>query len=204
MIVLSTNSTEKTSAEQQVVSKTTGSTEEKTLNKNLEAEASRKSNSLILPGYSRIMVPHDGSDMSDKALAHGIYLSKTSNAELVILHVLENVGDAKVTSLDVSTKGSANKGNGSQVDNKDLKVTLEGQGMKIIEDRIRICKENGVRQVSYKVQVGNPSDEIIKVSQEIDFDVIVMASKRITSRILGSTARKVIDVVKVPTLIIPE
>lgn len=150
------------------------------------------------------MVPHDGSGMSDKALAHGIYMSKISNAELVILHVLEDVGDAKVTSLDVSTEDSASKEDGSKSGGKDLKVTLEGQGMRIIEDRIRICKENGVKNVSYKVQIGNPADEIIKLSQEIDFDVIVMASKRITSRILGSTARKVIDTVKIATLIIPE
>jgi nucleotide-binding universal stress UspA family protein len=200
---LGTSGTEKTVNEQELAGNIDSSSK-KTSTKEVAVTESGKTNSLIFPGYGRIMVPHDGSDMSDKALAHGIYLSKTSNAELVIIHVLENVGDAKVTSLDVSTKGNSDKGNGSQIDNKDLEVTLEGQGMKIIEDRIRICKENGVRHVSYKVQVGNPSDEIIKLSQEIDFDLIVMASKRITSRILGSTARKVIDVVKVPTLIIPE
>jgi nucleotide-binding universal stress UspA family protein len=201
---LSTNSTEKASIDEQAVAGTTDSGSEKTTTKQFATTEVSKNNSLILPGYARILVPHDGSEMSDKALAHGIYLAKTSNAELVILHVLEHVGDAEVTSLDVSTEDSAGKRNGSQVEGKDLKVTLEGQGMRIIEDRIRICKENGVKHVSYKVQVGNPGDEIIKVSQEIDFDLIVMASKRITSRILGSTTRKVIDICKKATLIIPE
>src|SRR5690348_173991 len=37
--------------------------------------------------YSRILVPHDGSDMADKALNHAIYLSKMSRAEIVIIHV---------------------------------------------------------------------------------------------------------------------
>ena len=149
---------------------------------------------LILSKYVRIMVPHDGSSNSDKALAHGIWLSKTCDAELVILHVLEDIEDAKVTSLDVSTK---------ETDSKNLKYTLEGKGIQMIEDKIRMCKENGVKQVSYKVQIGNPADEIIKLTQESNFDLIVMASKRITSRILGSTTRKVIDTVKKPTLIIP-
>ncbi len=158
---------------------------------------------LILPKYVRIMVPHDGSSNSDKALAHGIWLSKTCDAELVILHVLEDIEDAKVTSLDVSSKETDNKGSVAQTDSKDLKYTLEGQGIQIIEDKIRTCKENGVRQVSYKVQIGNPADEIIKLTQESNFDLIVMASRRITSRILGSTTRKVIDTVKKPTLIIP-
>jgi nucleotide-binding universal stress UspA family protein len=170
------------------------------------AAESIQAKSLVFPGYSRILVPHDGSEMSDKALAHGIYLAKTSDAELVILHVLEDVGEAKVTSLDVSTTEEATGGNesSSHLDNKDLKVTLEGQGMRMIEDKIRICKENGIKHVSYKVQLGNPGEEIIKLSQEVDFDLLVMASKRITSRILGSTTRKVIDACKRATLIIPE
>ena len=54
-----------------------------------------------------------------------------------------------------------------------------------------------------KSKFGNPADEIIKLTQESNFDLIVMASRRITSRILGSTTRKVIDTVKKPTLIIP-
>jgi nucleotide-binding universal stress UspA family protein len=177
---------------------------DKTLGEHLTTAEKSKTQSLVLPSYRRIMVPHDGSEMSDKALAHGIYLSNKSNAELVILHVMEDAGDAKVDSLDVSTGGTIENKNGIQTENKDLKVTLKGQGMRIIEDKIRICKENGVKQVSYKVQIGNPDDEIIKLSQEIDFDLIIMASKRITSRILGSTTRKVIDTVKRATLIVPE
>jgi nucleotide-binding universal stress UspA family protein len=159
--------------------------------------------SLALPKYFRIMVPHDGSPNSDRALAHAVSLSKKYNAELVILHVLEDIEDARVTSLDVSTRDSGSKGDTSHTEGKDLKYTLEGQGIRIIEDKIRMCKENGVNQVSYKVQIGNPADEIIKISQEKDFDLIIMASRRITSRILGSTTRKVIDTVKKPTLIIP-
>jgi nucleotide-binding universal stress UspA family protein len=39
--------------------------------------------------YERILVPHDGSEMSDKALKHAVYLSKISGTEIIILHVLE-------------------------------------------------------------------------------------------------------------------
>jgi nucleotide-binding universal stress UspA family protein len=41
--------------------------------------------------YERILVPHDGSEMSDRSLKHALYLSKISGAEIVILHVLEHV-----------------------------------------------------------------------------------------------------------------
>ena len=47
-------------------------------------------------------------------------------------------------------------------------------------------------------------DEIIKVANQSKFDVIVMASHRLTSTIrgIGSTTRRVIDTIKKPVLVI--
>ena len=39
--------------------------------------------------YQKILVPHDGSIMSDKTLSHAAYLSKISSAEIMILNVIE-------------------------------------------------------------------------------------------------------------------
>jgi nucleotide-binding universal stress UspA family protein len=39
--------------------------------------------------YQKILVPHDGTEMSDKALNHGAYLSKISGSEIVVLNVIE-------------------------------------------------------------------------------------------------------------------
>jgi hypothetical protein len=39
--------------------------------------------------YQKILIAHDGSEMSDKALRHALYLSKASRAELVIMNVIE-------------------------------------------------------------------------------------------------------------------
>jgi universal stress protein family protein len=40
--------------------------------------------------YNGILVPHDGSEKSDIALRHAIYLSKLSGAEIIILNVIEH------------------------------------------------------------------------------------------------------------------
>jgi nucleotide-binding universal stress UspA family protein len=75
----------------------------------------------------------------------------------------------------------------------------------LIEDKMKLCKEAGVKsQVSYKIQTGKPLDEIIKLSEEMDIDLVVMASSRLTSsvRVLGSITRKVIGTVKQPVLVI--
>jgi nucleotide-binding universal stress UspA family protein len=39
--------------------------------------------------YQKILITHDGSEMSDKALRHALYLSKASGAELVIMNIIE-------------------------------------------------------------------------------------------------------------------
>jgi hypothetical protein len=44
-----------------------------------------------IPKYTKLLVPYDHSEMSDKALSHAIYLSKLSGSEIIILKVLEHL-----------------------------------------------------------------------------------------------------------------
>jgi hypothetical protein len=55
-----------------------------------------------IPSYTKILVPHDGKEMSDKALSHAIYLSNLSGAEIVILRIIEDVDKLGDTSVNVS------------------------------------------------------------------------------------------------------
>jgi nucleotide-binding universal stress UspA family protein len=152
-----------------------------------------------IPQYSRILVPHDGSEISDKALAHAIYQSKISGAEIVILNVVEHVEPLATATM---------KGEGEEFDKTrraDLEITVGGEVKQMIEEKIRLCKEAGVTsQVSYKIQTGRPVDEIAKLAEEMNIDLIVMASSRITSSVmvLGSITRKVMDSTKKPVLVI--
>jgi hypothetical protein len=49
--------------------------------------------------YSGILVPHDGSEKSDIALRHAIYLSKLSGADIIILNVIEHVKETDSSAL---------------------------------------------------------------------------------------------------------
>ena len=69
----------------------------------------------------------------------------------------------------------------------------------MIEDKMKLCKEAGVKsKVSYKIQTGKPVDEIVKLSDDMNVDLIVMAGSRtsLVRRLLGSTTKKIIDNVK--------
>ena len=78
----------------------------------------------------------------------------------------------------------------------------------MVKERVKLCKETGAKnQISYKMQTGkNVVDEILGLSEEMDIDLIVMSSSKVTATIRGltSTTRKVIDSVKRPVLVIYE
>ncbi|HEY7570029.1 MAG TPA: universal stress protein [Nitrososphaeraceae archaeon] len=92
-----------------------------------------------------------------------------------------------------------------KISGKDLKVRIGGALKRIIEDKASLCKEAGVvANIAFEIRTGNAAEEIIKVAEQNQFDVVIMASHRLTSTIrgIGSTARKVIDTIKKPVLVI--
>ena len=55
-----------------------------------------------MPKYSKILVPDDGKEISDKAINHAISFSNFSGAEIVILRIIENIEKMGDTSVSVS------------------------------------------------------------------------------------------------------
>lgn len=156
-----------------------------------------------IPKYSKVLVPHDGSEMSDRALAQAIYQSKMSGAEIVILNVVEHIESKESSTVTATVKGERREFDKSR--GTDLEITVEGEVKRMIEDKIRLCREAGVTgQVSYKIQTGKPVEEIVKLADELSVDLIVMASSRIFSSVmvLGSITRKVMDGTKRPVLVV--
>ena len=156
-----------------------------------------------IPKYSKLLIPHDGSEMSDRALAQAIYQSKMSGAEIVILNVVEHFESKESSTVTATVKGERRELDKSR--GTDLEITVEGEVKRMIEDKIRLCREAGVTsQVSYKIQTGKPVEEIVKLAEELSVDLIVMASSRIFSSVmvLGSITRKVMDGTKRPVLVV--
>jgi nucleotide-binding universal stress UspA family protein len=176
-----------------------------------------------IPQYKRILVPDDSSELSDRALSHAIYLSNVTGAEIVILNIVKDIGKIQPTTISATTTTTRTKeeretGKGEEAkvaakrtaadDKKDIQITIEGYAEQIMEKRIRLCKEAGAKnQISYKMQTGkNLVEEILNLSENMNIDLIVMASSKVTSPIMGLTSitRKVIDGSKNPVLVINE
>ena len=179
-------------------------------------EGSRLASSFI-PQYKKILVPDDFSERSDKALSHAIYISNSTGADLVILNIITDI-EIKPTMISATTKegiGEVKEGiiEIGTLENKtdksnDIHVSLEGQAEQMVEERIKQCKQAGAKnQVSYKMQTGkNLVDEILDLSEQMNIDLIIMASSKVTSPIMGLTSatRKIIDGANRPVLVIHE
>ncbi|MGC2429145.1 MAG: universal stress protein [Nitrososphaeraceae archaeon] len=158
-----------------------------------------------IPQFHKILVPYDGTKMSDKALSYAIYLSKISVSDIFILNIVEKYSDLKDVLPTTIRAEFGHDTDWDKISNKDLQVRIGGALRELIEDKVRLCKDAGVvKNISYEIRTGNAADEIIKVANQSKFDVIVMASHRLTSTIrgIGSTTRRVIDTIKKPVLVI--
>ena len=160
--------------------------------------------------FTKILVPYNASQISNKALRYAIYLSKIANSDIFILSIIENYEDLKDVlplTIKIGQEEELSRSNKINIQARDLKIGLEGALRKSIEEKINLCKEAGLKaRITYEIRKGNASDEIIKVAEMTEFDLIIMGSHRVTSTIksMGSTTRRVMDISRKPILLIHE
>jgi nucleotide-binding universal stress UspA family protein len=154
---------------------------------------------------SKILVPHDGSEMSDKALDKAIDFSKAFQSEIIILHVVDDrlipssailgfigeksrLEDAKMQALNI------------------LKLGAEA----MLKDRMEKVRANGIN-VRFIIGMGAPAEGIIDVAENEHVDLIVIGSRELKRekeyaagklKLLGSVARRVSEIAESPVMII--
>ena len=95
--------------------------------------------------YRRILVSHDGSEMSDRALKHAIYISKMAEAEIIIFHVIEE-DSVPPSTLLAFTRPDA----GLQKAREEVRNIFEGAVRTMLEERVQ--KSKGIRHTHDLVQ----------------------------------------------------
>jgi nucleotide-binding universal stress UspA family protein len=86
--------------------------------------------------------------------------------------------------------------------NEEIKKEME----EVLAKKLEKCKENNI-ETELIVVTGNPAEEIIKVIDEKNVDLIVMSKRRKLKGVkkllsLGSVSRKVVENVTCPVLLI--
>lgn len=140
----------------------------------------------------RILWPTDLSPNSEKALKGVTSLSKTYNAEIHILYVIEDLG------IHEPWYGV--------FDNERAEDIHEWEEKQAVKRLNKICEEylNGCPLYVRHVAIGDPSEQIMEFITSQDIDMVVLATKGRKGRFsFGSVAEKVSKNAKVPVVLIP-
>ena len=143
---------------------------------------------------TKILVPTDFSEYSDRALAQGLDIAQQYKAKLFLLHVIH--GDIyrdilEFTFLDEGVRHSIRDGAAAWAEESLRKQLGYFPRAKDVE-------------VSTSVRWGVPYDEILKEGKEQGIDLIIIASlgrTGIGKYLIGSVARNVLRGAKCPVLL---
>ena len=153
---------------------------------------------------AKILLPHDGTEMSDRAVDKAKEFAKAFDAELLILHVIEHVPIPSSYIL-------GNERVWIDRTRRSISRILEEAWMKMVQEKLinGLTKEN--IKATPRVLVGNTinsiSDQILKFAKDNQVDLIVMSSERLEKRIskanaLGSVSRGVSERASCPVVLI--
>lgn len=158
--------------------------------------------------YSKILVPHDGSDASNRALDVAVRIAEKDYSEIILFNVIEEIlfppliRDIKFKSkitLDIVSK---------EVFLKEIYQELRNDKTMSLEILKKKYKNKNINiKIEVKVEgIGHPSESILKRLQNDDIGLIVMGTnslkgiKKIAA--LGSVARKVSELTECNVLLI--
>ena len=133
-----------------------------------------------------ILVPVDGSDGSDKAVAHAIGMAEIYGAKLNFLYV------ANINQLAINAALS--------------QAILEAvtKAGKTILDRAENMVPSGIEKESFS-ETGSPAAVILEFEENLNADLIVMGSRGlgvVKGILLGSVSQYIIERSKCPVLVI--
>lgn len=146
-----------------------------------------------------ILVPHDGTEMSDKALNKAIEIAKAFGSEIVLVHIVDSRFVPPSTTLGLISEKTALE------DAKTQLVRILKTGAEIVlKDRIQKAKENGV-SAKFILGVGSPAEEIVSIANAEKVEMIVIGSSQLKENKLitiGSVARRVSETASCPVMIV--
>lgn len=135
--------------------------------------------------YDRILLPTDGGETTDRALAHAVDLADRYGAALHVLYVV----DATAFADDVSTSTIVSE--------------FEEMGERIVDRVAEEAKEAGIEPVATAVVRGTPHRTILEYVEDREIDLVVMGTHGRTGLdryLLGSVTERVVRLSEVPVL----
>lgn len=142
--------------------------------------------------YRKILVPTDGTEFAESAIAHAVAIAKQFNAEIIGVTVLPPLSTMALDGMIISEL--------PEDYNRWAKQTAD-QRLSVVK---RAAEAAGVGCDLVKIDREEPWDGICKAAQTKGADLIVMAShgrRGLSAMLLGSETQKVLTHSRVPVLV---
>ena len=143
--------------------------------------------------YKHLLVPIDGSKLSEKAVARAVELAKATGGRITLLHVVPDY-PVQVYAEGVSV---------GLVSRREYAKAMKDEATKLL-DRAA-AKIKGVSVATLQSMDNSPWEAILAGAKKVKADTIVMAShgrRGLASLLLGSETTKVLTHSKLPVLVI--
>lgn len=142
--------------------------------------------------FQRILVPTDGSDITQKAVATSIALAKSVGARLYTISVKEPFPYSAISEMQPTPPQEF----------FDAQERIATKRVQVVADE---CKAAGVVCEAHTVEALHPWEAIIEHAKRMECDLLVMAShgrRGVTALLLGSETQKVLTHSTVPVLVV--
>lgn len=149
--------------------------------------------------FSKILVPHDGSEISDRALKEAIKFAELFHSEIILLFVVDDRFSPPSTLL------SFIKGRSLKEAKEELIHVLRTGAENMLKDRLEDINKMKI-PAKIEIDVGSPANVIIRIAKDKDIDIIIIGSrskkgpKYITA--LGSVSRSVSEMSQCPVMLV--
>ncbi len=158
-----------------------------------------------LPKISTILYATDLGKNTRPVFRQAIIQARIHNAKIIMLHVVEPLSDTARAVIAAYMPETEIDG----VQKEGMKNVISHMKERIKKFYDEECEEYEKDYIPIKdilVIAGRPSEEILTMADQFKVDMIIMgqSSKKVMgSKVMGSSARRVARLAKVPVLIVP-
>lgn len=155
--------------------------------------------------FRKILVPHDGSKPSDRALDAAIELARMSEGvQIIMLHVTPEIPLPPMFERQIRSRKTGEVTTTSAY-LKELYQDMKSSALKTLAERKHKCEKAGI-SAETKAVIGYPSDKIIEYANENGIELIVIGTTGLKGlskfKALGSVARGVSERAKCPVMLV--
>ena len=149
--------------------------------------------------YSDILVPHAGTKAGNKAIEHARQIAKLHHSKITLLHIVEQIPTPPLITFTQERKDLEKQIHFAR---REMKIEMHKR-MEKLAQKLRSEKI----PTSIKVLHGYPEEEIARIANSGDYDLIVMAKRKKLPGIkgilnLGSVSHKVLEQISSPVMLI--